>query len=310
MNNRIEIRLAGINDQSIGLEAMDSDAMQSFILAVSSLKSIAENVVGKQVLTFSIQEGSAVCSVEAPPESLEIIYGEIDAAIQGESLNKGVTDGLRQIQHEIKRTDIALEFRYRRSSTVVDMHGRLKSANRIGLKRVRSTSKYKLLASEGKINLIGGENPNYHIDYGHGDKKTIDCSESEAIQIKQFLYENCNPLVLCKVFEMPNKKNEYFHLTMVDDEIAETFRRFVTGYNEHDDIIGLLGNTYDFMDYVFQNTKLGHKILRTLLLGFNNKRFQLGEIKTILVISKPFKNHDLIREPRQALLDMYNAIRK
>jgi hypothetical protein len=311
VDNRIEIRLTEIDNQSVGLKSLSVEALQSFILVVSSLKAIAENVVDKEHLTFSIEEGSAACCVEAPADSLARIYSEIDSAIVGDSSNKEVTDGLRIIQNEIKRTGTLYEFRYLQPTLVIDMHGRLNSAKRIAVKRTRRADfKYELLLGQGVIKLIGGENPNYHIDYGNGDKKTIDCSESDAGLVKEFLYEVCNPLVLCKVYTNPEKKNVYSHLAMVESDLADAIGRFVDGYNSHEDILDRLDHTHDFVDSVFENTDSGHRILRTLLIGFKDERFQLSEIKTLLVISKPFLEHEIIREPRQDLLDLYNAIRR
>ena len=309
MNNRIEIRLTEINDQPVGLGAMNADALQSFIVVISSLKSIAEKVVNKEDLSYSIQEGSALCCVEAPNDSLSSIYQEMDAAIKGESSNKEVTDGLRRIQEQIKRDDLGYEFNYRHSSTVVNIHGRLLSANRIGLKRRRKTFKYQLSIIPGLLNQIGGVSPNYHIDHGAGEKTTIDCSVEDAKYVREYLYEKVYALVLCKIYDMPEKKDEFFHLTMIEVELLNIFRDFVSAYNGEEELIERLGNMHDFIDETFASTGIGHRILKKLLLGFNNKRFHLSEIKTLLVISKPFKEHELIRQPRHSLLETYNAKR-
>ncbi len=46
-----------------------------------------------------------------------------------------------------------------------------------------------------------------------------------------------------------------------------------------------------------------------LLKAFNNKYFHLSEIKTILIISKPFKQHDIIKEARETLLETYKKMK-
>jgi hypothetical protein len=97
---------------------------------------------------------------------------------------------------------------------------------------------------------------------------------------------------------------------MVDDDLTDAFHEYVAMYNGCDDLIERLSKTHDFVDRQLENFNRGLAILRTLLLGFNDKRFHLSEIKTFLVISKPFQEHDLIREPRAALLETYNAKRK
>lgn len=309
MNDRIEIRLTEINEEPVGLNAMTVDALESFMEVVSSLKSIVENIVDKEALTFSIKEGSALCSVEAAPAHLQAIYREINTAIEGESSNKEVADGLRRIQNQIKRNNVEYEFQYHQSSSVIDMHGKLVQASRIAVKRRRGDYTIKLKANSGVIKQIGGEKPNYHLYCVNGEKRTIECTREDAIQVNKFLYQEVNPLVLCKEFTRSEKKDEFIHLTMIDNDLASAFREFVATYNHSDDLISRLGKIHDFIDEQFENTHLGHRILKTLILGFNDELFHLSEIKTVLVISKPFKEHDLIRDPRAALLETYNAKR-
>lgn len=309
VNDRFEIRLTNLNQEPVSLNAMSADALQSFMDVVSSLKSIAENVVGTEGLSFSIQEGSALCCVEAPAAKLGAIYKEINTAIEGKSANKEVTDSLRRIQHQLKREHAGYQFLYHQSYTVINVSGRLIAAKKIALKNRSNDHRIKLRLNSGIIKQIGGENPNYHLDCGNGDKRTIACSVKDAVHVNQFLYQRANPLVLCKEFGSPTKNDEFIHLTLIADELTEAIREFVEIYNSNDELVARLSKTHDYVDDQFKKPNLGHKIIQALLLGFNDKRFHLSEIKTLLVISKPFIEHDLIRGPRAAMLETYNAKR-
>ena len=198
MNERFEIRLSKIDEVSVDLNRMNADALQSFLEVVASFKHIAESVVGKADLSFAIQAGSALCCLAAPSDQLAAIYREMDLAIEGESDNKEVTDSLRRIQQQVKREGLGYEFQYHQSTQMIALHDRIISAKRIGLKKRRAAPQLKIGLFAGVINQIGGEHPNYHLDGGNGDKKTIACSVEEAVKVNMFLYQsphavNCFP---------------------------------------------------------------------------------------------------------------------
>lgn len=305
MENRFEIKLTRIDEKAVELNSMSAEALESFISVVASVRQVAESVIDKEDLIFSIESGSAVCSVQAPPESLETLHREIEIAMEGQSSNKGVTDGLRSIQREFKRGDLSYSFYYQKSTSAVGIGERLRSANRIGLKRVKRDYQYKLMASEGVIKQIGGENPNYHLTYQNGTSQVVACTEPQAMLVKQYLYEAFIPLVLCKRYHSPEKKDQYFHLLVIEDDLTNDILRFVDGYNQHEELVERLTAIHDFVDDAFEKTDRGHRILRTLLLGLNDIRLHQSEIKTLLVISKPFQDHPEIRVAREALLETY-----
>lgn len=289
---------------------MSPEALESFMVVMSSLKEIAVSLVNSDELIFSIQEGSALCSIQAPPHAMESVYEEVDAAIRGESRKKEIVDPLRKIQAQLQNDNYNYGFWYKKPGKSVEIHARLKGARKLQLKRVKqSPFSYQLLILRGFLNQIGGKNPNYHFDFEDGEKITVECSIEQAKSIKEYLYREVNSLVLCKKWERENKRDEFFHKVLLNEPVNEWFEGFLERYYTEEDLVKKLSVIHNFMDEAFANSDLGHEILRNLLLAFNDERFHLSELKTPLVISKPFMDHPLIKEPRQALLETYKSKR-
>lgn len=290
---------------------MTADAIASFAVVISALKSLAESVVSKNLIRFAIQEGSASCKIEAEPLVLDEIYAALDSAIQGECRNSEVTSNLRKIQDEVKRSGFAYGFQYRKADAVFDIEKRLVAARRISLKRAgRDLFHYEFKIVGGIVNQIGGINPNYHIDLGNGLLQTIECSKADAISVNQFLYKNVNAITLSKIWENPEKRANLVHKAVVDPKFVSEFSAYFDKYNSETDLVTKLGFTHDFVDELFENSGLAHLALATLLQTFNDKALHLSELKTMLVASKPLKAHPIIQKSRIALLATYESMRE
>lgn len=303
--NRLEIALTEANGESVSLKSMTPDALESFMSVMSSLKSLAIAIISKEDLNFSISEGSAQCVVEAPSDSMNLIYDELDIAMKGESEDKDITTSLRSIQDQIKRENYRYRFLYKRSQNpTIDLYSRLINSKRISIKRKRNQFEYKLLIKSGFLNQIGGKTPNYHFDYGGGEKITISCTVPEAQSINQYLYTNVQALLLCKQWYDENKRDEYTHKAIIKDELVKKIKTYLNSYNKERELVRKLSLTHDFIDNMF-NEKLGHQFLSYLLIAFNDKNFHLSELKTLLVISKPFREMEEIKKVRNALNETY-----
>lgn len=302
----LEIALEEVNGDAVSLKSMSPDALESFMSVMSSLKAIAIYIADENELSFSITEGSAQCLLNAPDHLMDSIYDELDTAIKGESGDKEVTTYLRSIQDQITREKFSYRFLYKKhDKPTVDLYFALNKCKRISVKRRRNQYDYKLKIISGFLNQIGGSTPNYHFDYGGGKKITIGCSIGQAKNIKQFLYQDVHSLLLCKEWYDDEKRDEYMHKIILDEELVNDLKKYVISYNKEDDLIKKLTTTYDFIDKMFAEKK-GHRALYSLLLAFNDKHFHLSELKTILLISKSFTEFSDIREVRDILKITYN----
>lgn len=312
MSNKIEITLKTANNQPVSLTSMTPEALDSFLAVVLSLKSIATSIGSNAI--FTITEGSASCAVYAPDNEVEVdnIYNGIELAIKGQSRDKQFTTNTKIIQDQLKRTGYDYRFIYTNdkyeTQKVIQIHERLKKAKKITLKRTKYEFEYKLRVLSGFLNQIGGNTPNYHFDYGHGNKITISCTKEEAIEIKKYLYKDIFVILLCKEWSS-NKKSEYYHKQIIEIEKVSVLKEFFQTYYKKEEIVDRLEYLHEFFYENIKNNINAIDILSILLKVFNSDYLHLSELKTLLVISKPFKNNSIIEKERKHLVETYENIR-
>jgi len=307
VSERLEIRLYEEGDQSVSLKSMSSTALESFVKVVSALKELTISTLDEESVLFSIQEGSAQISVEPIQSSLYPLVAEIESAIGGKSDDSDIITPLRAIQKELKRKTLRYNFNYIGTGTKREFHDQLIKRNRLSIRRKgNSEIKYELKIERGFFNQIGGTEPNYHFDYGNGEKLTIECSMDQARLINKHLYTKVCSLLISKSKHNSTDKNELYHKVILDDNLVKPLKEYLKSYNSTTDLVDRLSVTHDFIDDVFKSDKNKFEVLRILLTAFNFQHFHLSELKTMLVISKPFKEHESIKVERQELLNTYS----
>jgi hypothetical protein len=307
MSRRIEISLFTVDEVQVSLQRLTPAALDSFITVMNSLKAIAKAVDPSENITFSITEGSAKGCLIAEDEILEDIYTEVEAALEGESYNRGITENLRIIQKELKNDSFSYSFSYQRGEQPVEFHTRLKTANNIRLKPRRNLPDFRLQIKQGVLNQIGGQNPNYHIDYGNGDKITVDCTQDQALStLRHVIYGRVSALVLRKKWPDTERKPEYHHKAILPDSIVGEMTHLLQDYYIKVSLVEKLTFLLSSLDDLISRDKEnGLILLKHLLIGFDDNNLHLSELKTLLVFSKPFKQNDAINSARASLLERY-----
>lgn len=311
MPNQFQITLEEIDGHKVNLESMSSQQLSSFITVLSSLKSMTKSMTKDDDLTFRIRKGSAICEAIAP--SMDDLIEEVELAINGQSDNKEITTHLRTIQDELKKDNYGYTFFYQGTDSSLNLHEKLKRSKRIRAKSKTNIATYKVECLSGKLNAIGGVNPNYHLDFSLGESLIINCSEEEAKVINLNLYNPLSVLVVCKEYENENKKDERQHKIIVEEKYADLLRDYLRlYYDKSKSFVEQLTVTYDFVYDLFdkEDREESLKILKYLLCVFNFKHFHLSEIKTLLVLSKSYKNHFFIKDEVHSLFETYLEKRK
>jgi hypothetical protein len=297
--DKIEIKLTYVDNEHVDLHNMSVKSLESFLNVVNSLKNISESVSDQ--LTFTIKQGSAYASVNGVQKDIGDIFYRIDEALKGESTNEIVTSNLRNIQKEIQKSVFKYQFYY--GAEVLDT--RLRIAKKITKKRTKQLFEYKIEIISGFFNQIGGNDPNYHFDYGNGNKLTIDCTISETEELKKYLYKTISSLVIKKTFDDEQIKPSFEHKSIIEDELVYSLKEFLNNYYKTEDLIPKLESIYDFIN----NSEKKEKYVELLLKAFKSNTFNLSEIKTILVISKSFQEkNETIRKDRAQLLNVYESL--
>lgn len=301
--NKEELRivLSHIEEEEVHLDNLSSEALDSFLTVMSSLKNIAEDM-GDTDITFSIEKGSAAFALYGSPQNITTLSFRINEAIEGKSSNSVITDNMRGIQNQIKNPI----FKYSIFCDKKDIAPKIKLAKRITKLRVAKKFDYKLEVITGFFNQIGGNDPNYHLDRGaKKDKLTIECTIENAKELKEQLYEETSVVAITKKDKIHEGRPIYTHCAKLQsqDQINR-FKIFAKEYNELSNLMLRLEYLYDFV----YDSNIPEDDITILLKIFRNKNFDINEIKTMLVISKNIKNEELQLE-REKLLSLFNELR-
>lgn len=106
-----------------------------------------------------------------------------------------------------------------------------------------------------------------------------------------------------------NQEGIYHKIIIKNSEFVGV-ESYIDKYNNELDLIKKLSITYDFIDKMFdENTEKGLSILKILLSSFNDINLHLSEIKTLLVISKPYKDNPKLKVIRENLLETYTKLK-
>tara|TARA_R110002020_G_scaffold261331_2_gene475668 strand:+ start:721 stop:1632 length:912 start_codon:yes stop_codon:yes gene_type:complete len=289
---RIEIKLEYVGDDYVDLNNMSLQALESFLSVTNSLKNIAESI-SKEV-TFTIRKGSAYSSVNGTPSEIGNIYQSIDEAIVGESNDEIITSNLRNIQKEIQSQVFRYQFKY----ADIKLDERIRRAKKITKKRTTNIYEKELTILSGFFNSIGGNDPNYHFDYGSNNRLTIDCDFPDVDELKDYLYKTISCLVLKKFSKDDDDKVFYYHISVLEDEQINNFRELIHILNNQEDLFKRLESLYEFVD----NSKSRIKDLRILLKSYSSIFNNINELKTLLILSKDLKDNTEIKEYRENLL--------
>lgn len=299
--DKIEIKLTYVDNEYVDLSNMSVKALESFLSVTNSLKKISESVSDQ--LTFTIKKSSAYVSVNGDKDDIGNIYSKIDEALKGESTDEIVTSNLRCIQKEIQNSVFKYQFFY--GNEILDT--RIRTAKKITKKRTKQLFENKIEIVSGYFNQIGGNDPNYHFDYGNGVRLTIDCTINETEELKEYLYKTISTLVVKKTFEDDQIKPIFEHKSIIEDEFVYPFKEFLRNYYSKKDLIQRLETIYDFVD----SSEKKEKYIELLLKSFRSIVFSISEIKTILVISKSFQEkNENIKKNRDELLKIYESLLK
>lgn len=292
--NKIEIRLSDVNAQEVHLDSMSAQALESFLVVSDALKNIAQSISSD--LTFSIEKGSVRFGVMSSTETMNAIYRSMELAIEGESEDEIITSNLRKIQQEMLQQDV---YSYQFLYGSANIGTRLQEAKKISKKRVKKHYENELDVVSGYFNSIGGNDPNYHFDYGGGKKVTVDCTMDDAYILKDYLYSNITCLVKKKVATEDVDNKTYTHCSVLEKNQVNHLKTFINDLNDTEDLLNRLDLIYDFIDDSQNRIKDLKVILKNYSLFFSD----VNEFKTLLIISEGFI-HDLEIQQYRDMIDV------
>lgn len=279
------------NGNKVTLENMTLAATDAVIKLLKNITSIVTTRTAKDAI-FKITEGSATVTAEAPDVVMEKIEKDFNDIIAGKATDKNLVDHWREIQTLFKANGLQYEASFYRGSNRRDLATEIKSNKRFRTKSERSMGTFSLEFLSGKMMEVGGQKPNVHMQVD-GKEVIISCDETEAKKVIIFLYQQLHLSAWCtskggvSTYELCD-----FYLT---SETFDYLRGIFTTYINSpsvDRLEFLHEVVYDLM----QSQDFGN--VAKLLRLFESPIHDVSTLRTLLVITKGFKDHDSIADVR------------
>ena len=296
-NNNIKIKLDFAENVDVELDNMSITALESFLKVTTALKNIAASV--SETVVFSLEKGSAAAVVHGTPSELQTIYTKIDEALDGESEDEIVTRNLRDIQSEIQNEVLRYQFFY----SDIKLEEKIKNASRITKKRQFRSYRNEIRILTGKFNAVGGQVINYHLEYGSGDRETVECTQMQALELKDFLFQSISCLVVKKVAENDPAKPTFTHCTILEADQISRFRNFVDVLVQTNDILSRLDLIYDF----FEKSPSVILDMVAMLKASSYIFDDVNELKTLLIISFGMRNNKSVNYYRNIVENNFKS---
>lgn len=167
--------------------------------------------------------------------------------------------------------------------------------NTFRLKRERKEIKHTFNIGffKGKLYESGGKKPNFHIEQNN-IKFRVNCSESHAIEVGKFLYKEVKISAWGKLNS--NNKMVYDFCDIYNanqDDFYGDFKDFIKDNNSMSGTDPLKHIHYKLKSYYSQGK---FKESRKFIKLFCNDTADVNRLRSILLISKPFKENNEIKD--------------
>lgn len=284
------------NGKAVELDNLSVHAAKSLQIIIENLSKIAEleNAQNNSDLRIKITKGSAAVAIEGPVSKIEKIQTNFKLVGQNdrnrnntyvETVNSlaqlVLSNGLKYDAHSyISGSEISL----------IDFFGHKYKPKRTSTK---SELYFNLEFFTGKLIENGGKTPNIHIEIA-GNKHKISCTEDEAIKVNKFLYKEVKISAWGKL-NSENKMTYKFcdlYNELSYDYYTE-FKNFI-GINKNLAGTAPLKEIHNKLKEYYSRKEFNQS--RKFLRLFCNEVVDVNRLRTILLISKSFKDNDDLKD--------------
>lgn len=302
-DNRLEFKIThDLDNKDVQLENMSLEIAQAFVVLIQSVAGIVELTPKNKNLKISIRKGSAVVCVEGP--EVKILEKRFKQVIENKSSNGELVKKWRNIQTLLSNNGIGYEANFFEKNKPVSILAQLTSSKKIRAKRKENPPiATNIEFMSGKLIAVGGKNPNIHVEISKNEKPVIiGCTELKANKAKVFLY---NKIWLSVWSTKKGNDTEYEMCDSYWDtqsNIFNDFSSFIIALGKsHNEIESLKMLHYKCQEILIsQNYGIYRKFLRL----FNTETSDLNTLKTLLIVSRPFKEHERLK----AIIDELDTI--
>lgn len=300
-NNKLEISITKDSQQvDIDLNSLSIHATNVFLEIVEALKNIARLTPDSDNIRIQITKGSAkTAMVNIDDAQVNVIERTLEDVVNGNCEDKDIVENWRTIQNIFQANGLQYEAKFLKGSTTVPIYSKITSARKFRARPIKREYEYKLAFLTGKLIAVGGKNPNLHILNDNDETIIISCDESSAIEANKYLYQNIR--ISCWQKKMNEEKSSYEFCGVYNSENRfNTLKNFIEELNSTSDEISYL--TIIHRKYKALLNEQNFSLARSIAQLFIHKSTPLSTLKTILVITKAFKNHPEFKDSREAIL--------
>lgn len=298
MNNRkLELKITtDSNGREIDLTNLSVIAAKSLNLMLDSLIKIIEATPHGNDLRIKVVKGSATLLAEGSETIITRMENDFREVAEYTSVKNDIVSNWRNIQTLISRNGLNYEVNFYNSSNVKQPFlDKLKNTKAFRVKVERKPKDFELTFVHGKLIENGGVSPNLHLKE-NGQDKIIACSHEVAKKLNQHLYGDLY-VSAWKKRNDSKAKLEYCDSYLSADDFFQ-YKNFIAANNDLQESDEYVAIHEKIKGYVAAND-FGR--LKKLLRLYNHKSSDFGSLKTILLVTKTFKEKEDIKDLRLSI---------
>jgi hypothetical protein len=304
MADKLEFKITHDNNRKeVKLGEMSPQVANAFVKLIQSITRIVELTPENEGTTICIKEGSAVVSIEGPSvKSVEESYQQV---LKKESSDGRLVEEWRKVQTVFSKNGITYEASFTEKNIRKSILGELVSAKRITKRKSkRPPAETNVEFLVGHLIEVGGKKPNIHIETSDGERLTISCNELKANKAKAFLYEKIWLSVWLTGSEEKKKYEMCDSYWDIQQPIFDDFTTFIKTFKGCENEVESLKLIHYKCQNILKTKNYG--IYRKFLRLFNNDKTDINVLKTLLIVSSPFKTNDKIEPIFNELEELFN----
>ncbi len=302
-DDKIVISINGSSDGDTRLSALTLAEADAFITLISSLRDLCSNSPNNDELKIEVKEGSAQAILKGPPGSMASIYMDFDEVLNGKSSDYSDVNSWKNIQDVMLSEELALNAIFVHNGFTHDIKDNIINAKRFRRYGNRTRTYYKLEFFNGILTTIGGKMPNIHVKV-EDRELVIDCSELVAQKVKEYLYKDFYIASWTKINAKHEVRERAYCQVYKDYSEFNKYRKFLTEYN-HSNIDSFIDGMYDISNELLDGEDI--RAFRRFMNLFIHGSWDLNVLKTMLVISYPFRDRKEIKNIRHKLTLIYRS---
>jgi uncharacterized protein YlzI (FlbEa/FlbD family) len=302
-NSKLELKITtDSNGREIDLSNLSIVAAKSLNQILDSLIKIVEATPEGNDLRIKVVRGSATVIAEGVDSIINRIETDFLAVADNKSVNKDIVHNWRNIQSLISRNGLNYEVNFYSRDVKKPILNKIKNTKVFKVKVQRRPKEFELVFLKGKLIVNGGHKANLHLS-ASGEDRIIECSRETAIELNKLLYSDIylsawkrrsddkkSKLDFCDSYLSPEIFSEY-----------ETFINSMSDLNESEEYVAIHDKIRDYIS----NEEFG-KIAKIMRL-YNHSSSDIGSLKTILLITKHFKENEKIKSLRSELSKTFES---